>query len=146
VSRKHEPPFRLLLAEDNTDEVLLMRHAVSAAAPRALVNVVEDGVKAIDYLGNAARQDQLPSLILLDISLPKASGFEVLTWIRKHAAFARVPVVMLTGSGDPADVGRALSLGANSYLVKPGSGVAFMEMIQSLLVYWADFNLTPWGS
>lgn len=137
----------ILLVEDNPDDVLLTRRAIRKAEMQVSLAVVNDGDAAVAYLqGNGAYADRrafpLPTLILLDLKLPRRSGLEVLQWMRDCPALAMVPVVVLTSSAVEADIRQAYECGANSYLQKP---VAFNELVRMLGVlnlYWFDINLT----
>src|SRR5690606_7866979 len=85
----------------------------------------------------------VPSLILLDLKLPRLSGLEVLARLKGHAAFAAIPVVVLTTSRDDGDVTRAYQLGANSYIVKPVDFDKFVEVAAQIEVYWTVLNEPP---
>ena len=82
-------------------------------------------------------------MVLLDLKLPRQSGFAVLQWIRANPGLRHVPVVVLTSSGQDEDVWRAYELCANSYLVKPVRCDALIDMVRTLSRYWADLNLLP---
>jgi CheY-like chemotaxis protein len=115
----------ILLAEDDTDDVLLMRLAFRKAGLTNPVHVVATGAEAIDYLMGAIEAKSTgspaPLLISLDINMPMMTGFEVLNWIRTQPALDEVPVVVLSQSDQGKDANRAIQLGARSYLVKPAS-------------------------
>lgn len=120
------PPHAIiLLAEDDTDDVLLMRLAFRKAGLTNPVHVVATGAEAIDYLMGAIEAKSTgspaPLLISLDINMPMMTGFEVLNWIRTQPALDEVPVVVLSQSDQGKDANRAIQLGARSYLVKPAS-------------------------
>jgi CheY-like chemotaxis protein len=86
----------------------------------------------------------IPSLILLDIKLPRRSGFEVLEWIRKQrSGLKRLPVVMLTSSRHSADINRAYDLGANSYLTKPDTASKLGHLASLVQSYWFSCNENP---
>ena len=85
----------------------------------------------------------LPGLVLLDLKLPRRSGLEVLDWLRSQSGLRRIPVVVLTSSREVPDVDRAYDLGANSYLVKPGSPADLVAMVQALAGYWLHWNEAP---
>ena len=136
-TRRIAPCSRILLVEDNPDDILSLYLIVDKTSPRVLLTVAADGDEAVDLL---EKLDPPPSLILLDVQLPGRSGLDVLGWIRARSEFIRVPVVMLTGCLDSAVIKRALSLGANSYLVKPSTFAALQEMIRSLVCYWCGMN------
>lgn len=105
---------RILLVEDNPDDIFMIKRAFEKAKIANPIDVVENGEKAIDYL-----EENIPVLVLLDLKLPGISGFEVLKWIKSRERLRRVPVVILTSSQNRKDVNRAYDLGANSYIVKP---------------------------
>lgn len=138
----------LLVEDDNADSMLIIR-AFRRAKIANPVERVDHGDAAVDYLsGNREFSDRLeyplPVLILLDLKLPRRSGFEVLAWIRNHPGqIRRIPVVVLTSSSHNEDINRAYDLGANSYLVKPGSPETLMEIVQNLDSYWLTLNSGP---
>ena len=85
----------------------------------------------------------MPTLILLDIKLPRRSGLEVLEWLRAQAGLRRIPVVMLTSSRESADVDRAFDLGASGYLVKPVDFNGLLEMVKTIGMYWMVMSELP---
>jgi CheY-like chemotaxis protein len=139
------PASNILLVEDNPDDILLIRRAFRKAGAFDSLEVVEDGEKAVAYLGGtgdyAARE--LPAVVLLDLKLPRRSGIEVLEWLRSQPGLRRIPVVVLTGSGERSDVNRAFDAGANSYLVKPVQFDALIDVMKLLNVYWLLLNQRP---
>jgi CheY-like chemotaxis protein len=123
------PVFRILLAEDNPGDVLLLREALSNSALICELMVADDGQKAIALLqAVAADRTRLPDLVILDVNLPKHNGAEVLACVRADPAFAAVPVLMLTSSASPADQATASRLGANLYIQKPSDLDAFLSL------------------
>src|SRR5947208_3928352 len=114
----------ILLAEDDSNDVLLIQRAFQKAGLRNALKVVADGADAIEYLsghGNYADRDKfpLPFLLLLDLKMLGTDGFEVLQWVRSEPDLKRLLGVVLTSSELQEDVDGAYALGANSYLVKP---------------------------
>src|SRR5260221_4693077 len=114
----------ILLVDDDHNEVLLVKSAFERAGLKYPVQSVSSGVDCIGYLnGEPPYGDRdefpLPALVLLDIKMPAMDGFDVLRWIRHQSRFAKLCVVMLTGSDEIPDVNLAYQLGANSFLVKP---------------------------
>jgi CheY-like chemotaxis protein len=138
----------VLLVEDDPNDVLLFRHAFKKAQLTNPLEVVDNGDSAVDYLvgtgkyGDRSRYP-LPILILLDLKLPRRSGFEVLEWLRQQPGLRRLPVVVLTSSKQSVDVNRAYDLGANSYLVKPVALDDLLNMITMLNHYWLNTNEMP---
>ena len=138
----------LLLVEDDSNDILLIQRAFRRASLTIPLSVVKDGDKAIDYLSGQApygdrTQHPWPSLILLDLKLPRRSGLEVLAWIKVQPVLRRIPVVVLTSSRENADVDRAYEIGANSYLVKPVTFSALESMIEALDKFWLQANQYP---
>ncbi len=139
----------VLLVEDDPNDVLLMQRAFRKAQIDAALNVVADGELAANYiLGknqfNNRSEHPFPSLVLLDLKLPRKSGLEVLEIVRGQAtSLKRLPVVMMTSSRQPMDINRAYDLGANSYLVKPGGFDALLEMVKTFSQYWFVYNQCP---
>jgi CheY-like chemotaxis protein len=127
----------ILLAEDNFDDIVLIRCAFEQAGVPYQLEVVQNGEQAIHYLnGEGAYSDRtrypMPFLLLLDLKMPIKSGFEVLDWIRHEARLDQLLVVILSGSNLSADVWKADQLGTNSYLVKSGDHKQLMFFLQSL--------------
>lgn len=138
----------ILLAEDDPGDVFRIERAFRKAYTNVCLEIVSDGEQAIQYLsGQAPYQDRerypLPALVLLDLKLPRYSGFEVLTWLRQTSNLKNLPVVVLTSSDQQADIERAYELGANSYLTKPPNPTTLLEMVQALGLYWLMFNRPP---
>ncbi len=135
----------VLLVEDNPDDAFLIKRAFKKAKLANPLFVVEDGEEAVAYLvgeGEFADRNEhpLPMLILLDLKLPKMSGFEVLQWRMGNPGVKKIPVVVLTSSNQTPDIKKAYELGANSYLVKPVSFEGLMEMVKVLGMYWLILN------
>jgi CheY-like chemotaxis protein len=131
----------ILVADDDSGDVLLLQRAFRKANLANPLHVVPDGEAAIEYLAGAGpysnRDDHpLPVLLLLDLKMPRKSGFEVLEWIRSQPGLRRLRVVILSSSGQSADVDRAHDLGANSYLVKPPTFADLVAMVENLGAYW----------
>lgn len=134
--------YTILLVEDDHNDVLLIRRAFQKVNIANPIIVLGDGEQAISYL--AGREPYanrtLPILVLLDLKLPRKSGHEVLEWLRQQQRLKRLPVVVLTASSESSDVNRAYDLGANSYLVKPVTFDALVEMVKTLNMYWLILN------
>jgi CheY-like chemotaxis protein len=139
----------ILQVEDSEEDVFFLQFAFKEAGVDALIQVARDGQEAIEYLsGNGPFADRtkfvLPSLVLLDLKLPRKSGWEVLEWMRRQPVLKKMPVIVLSGSAQPVDIDRAYLLGANSYLVK-SSMDELTEMAKALKHYWLQHNHFPDG-
>ena len=138
----------ILLVEDDPDAVLLLLRALEKANVKNPVEVARDGQEAIDYLSHQGaytdrERYRLPVLMLLDLKMPRKTGFEVLEWLRQQPGLRRLIVVVLTSSNQVADVSRAYDLGSNSYLVKPTGFEPLIEMMKDVHHYWLELNERP---
>ncbi|MGE5401447.1 MAG: response regulator [Ignavibacteriales bacterium] len=138
----------ILLVEDNQDEEELTIMALRKNNIRNEVIVVRDGVEALDYLwgtGKYLNRDMslMPSLVLLDLNLPRMNGIEVLRHLRTAERTRLIPVVVLTTSSDRKDVSGSYEVGANSYIVKPVDFEQFVEVVKCLGPYWLILNELP---
>ena len=146
MSQHNKAP--ILLVEDNGNDVLLIKRAFKKAKIANSIQVVGDGDAAVAYLaGEGQYADReaypMPALVLLDLKLPRRSGFEVLGWVRTQPVLKRLPVLILTSSRENVDIDRAYDLGANSYLVKPVTFEALQEIMHAIDVYWLVLSEIP---
>src|SRR5688572_21494666 len=138
----------VLIAEDNENDIVMLQRAFRQASITAPIQYVSNGEQAIAYLkgeGKFARREEfpLPDLLLLDLKMPRKSGFDVLEWLRTQPSLCHLRVVVLTTSEDLRDVNRAYALGAASFLTKPLNFVEFKDTIQAMYNYWSAFNRKP---
>ncbi len=143
--RPYDP---ILLVEDEPDAVTLLRHVFARVGILNPLHSVNDGEQATAYLGGeGAFADRathpLPSLILLDLKIPRRSGLEVLQWIRTESHVRLVPVIMMTSSRERSDLRRAYAAGANAYIVKPSSLDQLTQLVIALRDFWLAYNETP---
>jgi len=137
----------ILLAEDSEDDLVLMKSAFKAAGFAAVLREVRNGEEVIAYLkGEGPYSDRakfpLPAVILLDLKMPKMSGFEVLEWVRSQPVLRRISVMILTASMRVEDIARAADLGANAFLIKPGKVNELITMTLRLRD-WLEYNHFP---
>ena len=141
------PLKRILLAEDNQNDVELTLSALEEYNLANEVVVVRDGVEVIDYLlqrGQFANHPNgVPAVILLDLKMPRMDGLEALRQLRADPRFKRVPVVMITSSREEQDLVRSYELGVNAYVVKPVDFQKFVECIKQIGFFWALINEPP---
>lgn len=139
---------KILLVEDNPDDVELTRNAFLKANVANEVVVAEDGEEALEYIFGSNGSDEevyrhLPGVILLDLKLPVISGLEVLQRIRLDPRTSCIPVVILTSSREDDDVARSYESGANAYVRKPVNYAQFVEVAKTLGLFWLIINQPP---
>ena len=128
---------KIILVEDNPDDERLTLRALRKANVANEILIARNGEEALTLVLNA---DPLPSVILLDLKLPKISGLEVLRQIRANDRTRFLPVVVLTSSSEDRDIIESYNLGANSYVCKPVEFDRFTEAVSQLGLYWALIN------
>jgi CheY-like chemotaxis protein len=139
----------VLLVDDQADAAELMRIVFARAGFVNSLRFANDGEKAIAYLRGDTGSDNykllgLPTVVLLDLNMPRKNGFEVLHWIREQQpALNQLWVCILSASSQPADIARAYDLGANAYLVKPGNLAGLMHMATNLLAWLRLIQFAP---
>jgi DNA-binding response OmpR family regulator len=138
----------ILLADDEDNDALLIKRAFRKAEIDAFIHRVKDGEEALGYLrGDVGYRDRLkfpfPDMLLLDLKMPRKSGFEVLKWVREHDQFKRLVTIILTSSRQSMDINKAYDLGANSYLVKPLNFEELLDMSTLLHKFWLQFCQRP---
>ena len=145
-----EKPGKILLVEDDPNDVEL---TLSALARNHLANevfAVSDGKEALDYLYYRGvyelREEGNPALMLLDLKLPKVDGMEVLRQVKTDPVLKMIPVVMLTSSREEQDLVGSYELGTNGYVVKPVDFQDFVEAVSGMGLFWAIINHPPPGS
>ena len=138
-------PLKLLLVEDNRIQVILVRAALTKLPTLELMQVVEDGAQAIEFLNlkNRCENGELPHLILLDINMPRKDGFAVLAELKSNPAFSKIPVVMFTSSSSQEDVERAYAEGANSFVTKPETLADLEQVLRGIADYWVKTARLP---
>jgi len=137
----------ILLVDDSENDLDLMRIGVKQAQCPIPLQEVHDGEEAIAYLQGEGdygdrTQYSLPTVVLLDLNMPRKNGFEVLAWVRSQPGLKRIPIVILTASLRTEDVQRAFDLGANAFLCKPPTLDQLTTMIRRFCD-WLDINQFP---
>lgn len=139
----------ILIVEDSPDDIFLIRRALARARVVNPIYFLKNGEEAISYLsGKGEFSDRekypLPILILLDLRLPRVSGFELIKWIRSQKKpISLIPLVVFTISSQDHDINKAYELGANSYIVKPFYMRGLIEVVKGLELYWVFLNNPP---
>jgi chemotaxis family two-component system response regulator Rcp1 len=136
---------QILLVEDSPADIELTREALADVKLANDLHVARDGVEALDFLHrrNGHEGAPRPDLMLLDLNLPRKDGRAVLEEVKNDSSLRRIPVVVLTTSGEDEDILRAYDLQVNSYIRKPVGLDRFVEVVRSLENYWLGIVTLP---
>ena len=137
--------IKILLAEDNDDDIVMIKDAFARSKIINSFDVVKNGEEALQYLHKEGKyfDKDRPGLILLDINMPIKNGFEVLEALKKDPQFDYIPVVMLTTSEREEDIVKSYKAGACSYITKPVNFNNFSKVIEQFALYWALISKIP---
>ena len=141
-------PNIILMAEDDSDDRLLVKDAIAECHWEGQVHFVENGEELLDYLSRRGKYSQpgsapRPGLILLDLNMPRKDGREVLRELKADSDLRRIPVVVLTTSQAHTDIERMYELGANTFISKPVQFEALVNVMRSLGQYWFEVVELP---
>lgn len=141
-------PIRILIADDDADDRMLIADALEEARLKNPVDFVEDGVELMEFLNHEGEyahltDDHLPSIILLDLNMPRKDGRTALKEIRANEKLRRIPIVVLTTSKSEEDILRTYNLGVNSFITKPVTFNGLVEVVQILSKYWIEIVALP---
>jgi CheY-like chemotaxis protein len=142
---KHAP-FTILMADDDPDDRLLVREAFEESRLLNPLYMVEDGEELLDYLyqkGKFSETAVRPSLILLDLNMPRKSGIEALKEIKADPNLRTIPVIVLTTSKAEEDILKSYDLGVNSFIVKPVTFDSLVNIVKQLGSYWFELVQLP---
>jgi CheY-like chemotaxis protein len=138
----------ILVADDDDYDIQFLRRALAQAEVSNPLQVAQDGQVAIDYLSGTGpfadrHQFPLPSLLLLDLKMPRRTGLEVLTWIRSQDRFRGLPVIMLSSTVHPAEITEAYQRGVNAFVTKPTGTPERTELVRMIKGFWLTFTELP---
>jgi CheY-like chemotaxis protein len=138
----------LLIVEDNEDDIFFVERIFKQIGARCELRFARDGMEAIEYLsGQGAFKDRAkyptPTIILMDLKMPRRNGFEVLEWMHNQPEIKLIPTIVVTSSTLQEDVTRAYRLGANAVMNKPVDKDSLLQMLKSFHIYWTDFVEMP---
>lgn len=138
-------PIEILLAEDNDDDVVMIRKTFEQSKIMNMIQVVKDGEEALAYLRREGKykEAKLPGMLMLDIKMPKKDGLEVLREVKADPNFRHLPIIMLTTSKREEDVLESYQGGACSYISKPLGLQNFQEVIRQFELYWTLVSKIP---
>lgn len=136
--------FEVLLIEDDPNDAEMIIRTLRKNGLDSNLKHVEDGVQAMEVLKKVKQhKKRYPKLIILDLSMPKVGGSEVLEILKKEEETRNIPVVVLTSSMEERDLKRCYALGVNSYILKPVDYTEFSRTIKRVGRYWLELNLIP---
>jgi CheY-like chemotaxis protein len=143
-----EEKFTVVIAEDDEDDITLLQTALDGIACEHTIRIVRDGRELLDYLkGEGPYGDRekypFPSVLLLDIKMPRLSGFDVLRWLSKHPECCVMPTVVFSSSAQGQDIKLAYELGASAYFVKPMAFQNLKEILRSMFEFWGKCVKPP---
>ncbi|MEA5616962.1 response regulator [Cronbergia sp. UHCC 0137] len=138
----------ILMADDDEEDGLLVREALAESRLPIELHIVENGEELMDYLYHRGLYTDIdkaprPSLILLDLNMPKKDGTEVLKEIKSNPKLWQIPVIILTTSSAEEDIVNTYNLGANSFIIKPANFTSLVEMMKTLGKYWFEIVKLP---
>lgn len=131
-----------VLVEDNKNDIELIVENINEVLP-AEGHVIEDGNAALEHAEKLVEDKNIPRLIILDLKLPKHSGFELLKFLKDHEGLRHIPVVVLTSSHSDKDMEKCYLYGANAYVVKPIGYDDFERAIRGIASFWLEQNNPP---
>jgi CheY-like chemotaxis protein len=148
MKNKRTESVVILMADDDPDDRILIEDAWEENRLANQLHFVEDGEELMDYLHRRGRYDHLaatslPGLILLDLNMPRKDGREAIKEIRANPKLRRIPIVVLTTSKAEEDILRTYDLGVNSFITKPVTFDALVEMVKTLATYWLQIVELP---
>jgi CheY-like chemotaxis protein len=151
MSARYGKPISILMAEDDSDDRMLTQEAWKENRLASRLDFVRDGEELMDYLHRRNSYAHLvhaplPGLILLDLNMPKKDGREALKEIKADPHLRRIPIVVLTTSKAEEDILRSYDLGVNSFITKPVTFEALVEVIRTLAMYWFEIVELPSGA
>jgi CheY-like chemotaxis protein len=138
----------ILLVDDNEDDIVIIQEAFAEMTRTIIISTVRDGEEALRYLRREGKfsSAQIPDAVLLDINMPRKSGFEVLEELKRESTLSSLPVIMLTMSDREEDVVRAYASGARSYIQKPVDLKLFKTVLKQFEEYWTGVSRLPTSS
>lgn len=139
------PIYSFLLVEDNPDDIMITKRAFAKGHIKNKLYIAQNGEEAIDFFRKRGKfkDAPTPSLVLLDLKMPKLNGFEVLKEIKSDEKLRSIPIVVLTSSEREKDIEEAYKMGCNSYIVKPINFENFIKTVMEIKEYWLTISRVP---
>jgi two-component system, chemotaxis family, response regulator Rcp1 len=138
-------PLVVLLVEDNMPDIRLTKMAIEYSELTITLEVVHDGIQALEYLEGlgAYAQKPKPDLMLLDLNMPRMNGLELIARLRSDSKWRALPILVLTSSSAPSDIESSYAAGANYYLIKPMNFDEYMNLVTTSLRFWGSMVELP---
>jgi two-component system response regulator len=137
-------PKWVVLVEDNPNDVKIFNDALAQISPASKLEVFRDGASAYEYFARySLNARDVLSLAVVDLQVPRISGLELVNEIRKKPESRAVPIVVVSGTGSPAQMEQLYACGINSYVTKPDETETYRQRIANVLEYWLHVNETP---
>jgi CheY-like chemotaxis protein len=138
----------LLVVEDNEDDIFFIERIFRQIGARCELRFARDGIEAVDYLSGKGKfsdrsKSPMPTMVLMDLKMPRMNGFEVLEWMHSQPEIKLIPTIVVTSSTLQEDVTRAYRLGANAVMNKPVDKDSLMQMLKAFHIYWTDYVEMP---
>jgi CheY-like chemotaxis protein/DNA-binding transcriptional regulator YiaG len=145
IQKPKAGPLRILLVEDNPADVILFKKALAVCSERVEIHIIHDAEAVMDYLQNHLLKfgHKLPDIIVLDLSMPKLSGIELLRSIKKHPRAQLLPVVILTNSVSVKNMVECYKSGASGYIQKSVDMEEYKESVEVVIKYWSRVVALP---
>lgn len=139
------PEYPILLVENNQDDIVITKRAMAKGRIRNKMYIVHDGEEAIDFFRKRGKYKNAPTptLVLLDLKMPRLDGFEVLKEVKSDENLKSIPIIVLTSSERDKDIDLAYKLGCNSYIMKSVNFDNFIKTIISIKHYWLTISKVP---
>jgi CheY-like chemotaxis protein len=137
----------ILIADDDADDRYLLETAFFEKGYQEKIQFVENGVELLNYLANVKVDENnrkfFPKFVLLDLNMPKKDGREVLKEMKENAEYKTIPVIVFTTTKNEMEIKRCYELGANTYIIKPVSFDALLNVVENIRTYWLATASTP---
>ncbi len=144
-TRIYDHDHSILMAEDSPDDIIITKRAWKVGHIQNPLYIVNNGEEAIEFLYKKGSYTDVPtpSLMLLDLKMPRMDGFEVLSKLKRDNQFRKMPIIVLTTSDRDKDIERAYHLGCNSYICKPMNFEKFIKAVLDIQQYWLNLSKIP---
>lgn len=136
--------FKIMIIDDNPADIILVQEVIKREfGDRVQIIPLSKGGDAINHLEDELEASDTPNIILVDINMPKVSGFDVLSHIKEHEELSVIPVIMFSSSESPDDISKSYKLHANAFVTKPVDLPVLLTVMKSIFVFWMESAKYP---